>query len=260
MSKRRPQPDSPAPDAPLDDDERAYLERYDASAFERPSVAVDVVVLSVREGRLEVALYRRREPPQRGRYALPGGFVRLDESLDEAAARVLRDKVGVEGVFLEQLYTFGSVKRDPRTRVITVAYYALVAPRAFASIAAERGALSAVVEADWPGEVGGPARARGPDGAELPLFVDHADILGMALKRLRGKIDYSPVGFQLLPESFPLRALQEVHEAVRGEPLNKDSFRRRLLATGHLEATGERERDVAYRPAELYRFVRRSAV
>ncbi len=251
MAERHPKPD-PA--------ERAFLASYDASAFERPSVAVDVVVLTVREGSLQVALYRRQEPPQRGRYALPGGFVCITESLDDAARRVLREKAGLEGVFLEQLYTFGSVKRDPRTRVITVAYYALVAPPAFEAIAAERGALSALACADWPGEVGGPARALTADGEELPLFVDHADILGMALKRLRGKIDYSPVGFQLLPESFPLRALQEVHEAIRGEALNKDSFRRRMLASGHIEATGEREREVAYRPAEMYRFIRRSAL
>lgn len=244
----------------MDPAELAFLQAYDASAFERPSVAVDVVVLTVREGQLQVALYRRPEPPQRGRYALPGGFVGLSESLDDAARRVLREKVGLEGMFLEQLYTFGSVKRDPRTRVITVAYYALIAPPSFEAIAAERGALAAVVEVDWPGEAGGPARALGPGGKELPLFVDHADILGMALKRLRGKLDYSPVGFQLLPESFPLRALQEVHEAIRGEALNKDSFRRRMLASGHLEATGERERDVAYRPAEMYRFLRRSAL
>ena len=96
-------------------------------------------------------------------------------------------------------------------------------------------------------------------GRTLPLFLDHADILGLAVKRLRGKLDYTPVGFQLLPQAFTLRELQEIHEAVRGEPLNKDSFRRRMLATGLLEATGARESDVSYRPAELYRFTRRSA-
>ena len=94
----------------------------------------------------------------------------------------------------------------------------------------------------------------------MPLAFDHTDIVGLAVKRLRGKIDYTPVGFQLLPPDFTLRQLQEVHEAVRGEELNKDSFRRRMLTSGLLEATGARERDVLHRPAELYRFVRRSAL
>jgi 8-oxo-dGTP diphosphatase len=116
------------------------------------------------------------------------------------------------------------------------------------------------VRVPWPGETGGPVEALGDDGAPLPLAFDHADILGLALKRLRGKIDYSPVGFQLLPPEFTLRQLQDVHEVVQGRALNKDSFRRRVLASGQLEATGERERDVSYRPAELYRFTRRSAV
>jgi 8-oxo-dGTP diphosphatase len=119
--------------------------------------------------------------------------------------------------------------------------------------------VSARVVVPWPGETGGPVDVIGDDGAALPLFLDHADILGLAVKRLRGKLDYSPVGFQLLPTEFTLRQLQEVHEAVRGEPVNKDSFRRRMLASGLLEATGAHERDVEHRPAELYRFTRRSA-
>lgn len=238
------------------DSEEAFLASYDPSEFERPSVAVDIVVLTAREGRLEALLYQRAEHPQRGRYALPGGFVRLDESLDQAASRLLAEKVGLKGVFIEQLYTFGAPQRDPRMRIISVAYYALVAPSRFD----ERDAgVVGTVEVDWPGETGGPVRVV-RDGEVLDLFVDHADMLGMAVKRLRGKLDYAPIGFQLLPSEFTLRELQLVHETVRNEALNKDSFRRRMLNSGQLEATGERERDVSYRPAELYRFVRRSAV
>jgi 8-oxo-dGTP diphosphatase len=223
----------------------------------RPLVAVDVVALTVEDRELCVALYRRTEPFARGQAALPGGFVRIDESLDRAAARVLEDKAGLRGLFLEQLYTFGDPRRDPRGRVISVAYYALADRRRFL-VRGER-MLGARVRVPWRGETGGPVEAIGPDGP-LPLAFDHADILGLAVKRLRGKIDYSPVGFQLLPAEFTLRQLQDVHEVVRGRPLNKDSFRRRVLASGQLEATGERERDVSYRPAELYRFTRRSAV
>src|SRR5262245_35948216 len=109
------------------DTEEAFLATYDITQFERPSVAVDVVILTVLEGSLRTVLYERTEHPARGKHALPGGFVKMTESLDAAAARLLRDKGGVTGVFFEQLYTFGAPRRDPRGRVITVAYYALVA-------------------------------------------------------------------------------------------------------------------------------------
>jgi 8-oxo-dGTP diphosphatase len=219
---------------------------------------VDVVALTVAGGDLEDALYARTPSTT---WALPGGFMRIDESLEAAALRVLHDKVGLAGVFLEQLFTFGDVQRDPRGRVISVAYYALVDAARFA---VERGQTAtatcrARLEVPWAGETGGPVEALGPDGRPLALFLDHADILGLAVRRLRGKLDYTPVGFQLLPTEFTLRELQEVHEVVRGEAVNKDSFRRRMLASGLLEATGAHERDVGYRPAELYRFSRRSA-
>ena len=140
-----------------------------------------------------------------------------------------------------------------RGRVVTVAYYALVDSKRFSV------QNSARIVVPWPGETGGPVDCVDDEGNVLPLFLDHADILGLAVKRLRGKLDYTPVGFQLLPVEFTLRELQQIHEAVRCEELNKDSFRRRMLASGLLEATGARESDVSYRPAELYRFTRRSA-
>lgn len=245
-----------------DDTEAAFLAAYDASAYERPSVAVDVVVLTADGGELRAVVHERREHPHRGRFALPGGFIRMEESLEQSARRVLRDKVGLEDVFLEQLYTFGAPKRDPRMRIVSVTYFALVDPARVARAAPKEGSSGArLVRLSVPftGETGGPVDAMGEDGKELPLAFDHALVLGTAVKRLRGKLDYTPVGFQLLPAEFTLRALQEVHETIRGESLNKDSFRRRMLASGLLEATGERESDVSYRPAELYRFTRRSA-
>jgi 8-oxo-dGTP diphosphatase len=226
--------------------------------YPRPSLAVDVVALTVENGGLNVALYKRTETPHKGSYALPGGFVRIDESLDDAAARLLSQKAGFEGVFLEQLYTFGDVRRDPRGRVISVAYYALVDVKRFHTKRAPH-SISARIQVPWPGETGGPVDMI-HDGKAVPLAFDHADIVGLAVKRLRGKLDYTPVGFQLLPPEFTLRQLQEIHEAVRAEELNKDSFRRRMLTSGLLEATGAREKEVLHRPAELYRFVRRSAV
>jgi len=219
---------------------------------------VDVVALTVEQRQLRVALYRRDILPDRGRAALPGGFVKLNESLDDAAARVLAHKAKIWHLFLEQLYTFGELKRDPRGRVISVAYYALVEPERFHTRAP--GLLSARVRVPWQGETGGGVDVLDDDGKPMTLAFDHADIIGMAVKRLRGKLDYSPVGFQLLPEAFTLRQLQEVHETIRNEALNKNSFRRRMLMSGRLEATGAHEDAVAYRPAELYRFTRRSAV
>jgi 8-oxo-dGTP diphosphatase len=244
------------------DGEAEFLASYDASRFDRGpvtlGVTVDIALLSAFEGSLYTLVVRRAEHPARGRWALPGGFVGMQESLDTAAVRVLAAKAGLSRVFLEQLYTFGDPKRDPRTRVIAVAYYALVDRRRFA--AAHRESPMARVMVPWEGETGGPVDVEDEQGRHLPLAFDHADILGMAVKRLRGKLDYSPIGFQLLPDTFTLFDLQKVHETVLGRPLNKDSFRRRMLASGQLEATGEAQKDVDHRPAELYRFARRSAV
>jgi 8-oxo-dGTP diphosphatase len=260
MSRRGKQPSM---GLTVREEESDFLAKYDPSEFPRPSVTVDVVLLAADASGLLTLVGKRAQHPFKGRFALPGGFVRIDESLDDAAQRVLRDKAGYRGVFLEQLYTFGSPGRDPRTRVVSVAYYALLS-RAHLGVVAPRGGPSqwARIDVPWESETGGPVsigEVDGPAGASLPLAFDHADILGMAIKRIRGKLDYSPIGFQLLPERFTLSDLQSVHEVVLGRPLNKDSFRRRMLASGQLEATGEYHQG-AGRPAELYRFIRRSAV
>jgi 8-oxo-dGTP diphosphatase len=234
-----------------------FLASYDPATYERPSVTVDLVLLSVLDGALHVLLMRRTQPPAEGRWALPGGFVRIDESLDEAARRVLHEKARIASAFLEQLYTFGAVARDPRMRIITVAYYALLPAARFAKALEQSDelALAKLVTA-WKGETGGRAEALAADGARLGLAFDHADILGLAVKRLRGKLDYSQVGFELLPTQFTLRALQDVHEAILGVRFNKPAFRRRMLDKGVLEPTGLREQGVTFRPAELYRFAR----
>lgn len=236
-------------------DDTEFLASYDATQFERPSVAVDVALLTVADGVMRALVVERVEPPQAGRWSLPGVFVHMDESLEDAARRALADKAGITAtVFLEQLYTFGEPTRDPRTRVISITFYALVAPETLAGSDLRR------VRVPWDGEAGGTVEVMSAEGIPLPLAFDHAEILGMAVKRLRGKLDYSPIGFQLLPERFTLRRMQDVHETILGRALNKDSFRRRMLAMGQLEATGEREDDVEHRPAELYRFTNSSAV
>lgn len=235
---------------PASQEEAEFLATYDANAFPRPSVAVDVVVLAVLDRRLSALLVRRREHPFLGEHALPGGFVRMDESLDDAARRVLQQKAGVGQVYLEQLQTFGAVDRDPRGRVISVAYTALVGPDLPAGADSAWGAL----EVPWADDLGGPVTARDRRGGALPLAFDHAQILGEAVRRLRRRIDHDPIDQALLPPQFTLRQLQDVHEAVLGRALNKDSFRRRMLSRDALEETGDRQEEVEHRPAALYRF------
>lgn len=236
-------------------DEREFLASYDAARFPHPSVTADVAILTASQGRLQAVLVRRARHPDRGLWSLPGGFVRMDESLDQAAVRVLREKAGVGGVFLEQLYTFGEPDRDPRTRVITVAYVALVEP-ATLRLPKNGDVRLAALHVPWTGERGGPVEARDEHGKKLPLAFDHAGILGLVVKRLRGKLDYAPIGFELLPKEFTLLDLQSIHETILGRRLNKDSFRRRMLDSRRVAATGRREEAVGHRPAEYYRFVR----
>ena len=242
-------------------EEKTFLAKYDPGEFERPSVAVDVALLTAFEGGLHALLLKRTTHPNRGKWALPGGFVGMDESLDDAALRVLGEKTTERAAwdrpYLEQLYTFGEPGRDPRMRIITVAYYALVDRRWFGEISG--GAVGRLL-IPWEGETGGPVEAAAEDGRKLAMAFDHGEILGMAVKRIRGKLNYTPIGYQLLPDRFSLRELQDVHETILDRPLNKDSFRRRMLLSGELEATGRLEKEKAHRPAELYRFARRAAV
>lgn len=204
------------------------------------AVTVDLVLMTVKEGQLAVLLQRREAEPFARHLALPGGFVRVDEGLDEAARRILTDKAGFaagEGGWLEQLYTFGAPDRDPRMRTVSVAHFALLPyKRLVQSVACRSDLTLAPVSA-----------------LQEPLAFDHALILATAHDRLKGKLDYAPIAFALLPNLFTLRDLQAVHEAITGISFNKPAFRRRMLDTGWIQPTGERETETAFRPAELYR-------
>ena len=200
-------------------------------------MTVDIVIFTLREGSLQVLLVKRGVPPFEGQYAIPGGFIREDESLEEAALRELHEETGVRNVFLEQLYTFGDPKRDPRGRVITVAYYALITSDKLSLVA---GADAA--EAQWFPASGVP-----------PLAFDHKSILDYALERLRNKLEYTTVGFQLLPEKFTLGELQAVYETILGRPLDKRNFRRKLALLGILKPLQEWQR-TGRKPAQLFRF------
>jgi 8-oxo-dGTP diphosphatase len=209
---------------------------YDPADFPPLAVTVDLVLMTVHDGRLAVLLQHRSEPPHKGEWALPGGFVRIDESLDAAARRILVDKAGLGDAWLEQLFSFGDPGRDPRMRIVTIAYFALV-PAADLTAALEDNDELTLAPLD-----------------ALPaLAFDHAAIVDHAAARLRGKLDYAPIAFALLPPLFTLRALQDVHEAILGTNLNKPAFRRRMLDKGWIEGSGEREEGGAFRPAELFR-------
>lgn len=199
-------------------------------------VTVDIVLFTILDRQLHLLLIRRLAKPYEDRYALPGGFVLKTESLDDAAARELREETGVENVYLEQLYTFGAPERDPRGRVVTVAYYALVP---------NTQVLHAGTDA---------ADAAWFPVAKLPaLAFDHRQIVEYAHQRIRNKLDYTNVGFELLPEKFTLTELQSVHEAILGESLDKRNFRRKTLQRAIVKPSKEWRR-TGRKPAQLYRF------
>jgi 8-oxo-dGTP diphosphatase len=213
-------------------------EGYTPANAERPAVTVDVVIFSLRDSDLKVLLIRRAAPPFKGKWAIPGGYVHPDEALDEAAQRELEEETGLPDVYLEQLYTFGAPKRDPRGRVITVAYFALVSD----DVTVRAGDDAA--EAAWHSVF------------DLPdVAFDHDEILSYALQRLRYKLEYTAVGFELLPNEFTLTELQTAYEIVLGEKLDKRNFRRRILEAGILAETSKyREGEGQGRPAQLYRY------
>jgi 8-oxo-dGTP diphosphatase len=200
------------------------------------SVAVDLVIFTVRDGALQVLLVERGIPPFKGQWALPGGFVLEQESLEEAARRELEEESGLKDVYLEQLYTFGDPERDPRGRVVAVAYYALTPP-------APLHASTDAANAEWH-----------PVARPPKLAFDHARILRTGLERLRAKLGYSTVGFELLPRQFTLTELQTLYEAILERPLDKRNFRKKILSLGLLRSEGEKRAAGAHRPARLYSF------
>lgn len=206
--------------------------------YPRPALTVDCAVFGLDEGDLQVLLIRRGLEPFVGRWALPGGFVHLDETLEEAARRELEEETGLRKVFLEQLFTFGAIDRDPRQRTVTVAYYALVKlsdHRVKAATDAADAAWFAVTDL--------------PD-----LAFDHREIFDVALARLKAKVRYQPIGFELLPRKFTLTQLQRMYETILERKLDKRNFRKKILVMDLLVELDEVQKDVAHRAARLYKF------
>ncbi|HCK82604.1 MAG TPA: NUDIX domain-containing protein [Candidatus Competibacter sp.] len=196
------------------------------------TLSTDVVPFAIRAERLEILVVR-----QPAGWRLPGGSLGAGENLDTAASRHLTEQTGLGEVYLEQLYTFGRPRQGVGTLAVAVAYYALVPTGALAAGPAASGAATAWISAE----------------ALADLRSDHADIVGLAHRRLASKLAYSTIALQLMPERFTLSELQAVNETILGEPLDKRNFRKRILALDCIEATGEMARSGGHRPARLYR-------
>jgi 8-oxo-dGTP diphosphatase len=205
-------------------------------------VATDAVIFTVRDGKLCVLLIGMKKEPLAGLWAVPGGLIGEEETTKACATRILREQTGIADVYLEQLATFDDPARDPYGRVISVAYFALTP--------SERVELRTTEKyADvrwWP-------------VAKLPkLAYDHKGIVATALTRLRNRLAYTNIAWSLLPAEFPLSRLQETYEAILGRELDKRNFRKKILETGIVEATGRMTAGGAHRPAELHRFKKRA--
>lgn len=206
--------------------------------YPRPALTVDCVVFGLDEEDLKVLLIQRGLEPFKGRWALPGGFVQMEESLEDAARRELAEEAGMRPGLLEQLYTFGDPGRDPRGRVVSVAYFALVKLTDH-KVQAATDASEAAWFSVW----------------DMPkLAFDHAEVVATALQRLKGKVRYQPIGFELLPPKFTLTQLQRLYETILEKELDKRNFRKKILSMDLLEELDEVEQDVSHRAARLYRF------
>jgi 8-oxo-dGTP diphosphatase len=211
-------------------------EWVDVTKYEHPSLTADIVIFTIQNGSLKLLLIKRKSSPFKNSYALPGGFVRMNETLDDAAKRELEEETGVKDVYLEQLYTFGDVRRDPRTRVVTIAYMALVD--------SERLKIRAASDASDVGWF---------DVDSLPpLAFDHDKIISYAIERLRSKLSYSNIAFSLLPKYFTLTQVQRIYEIILGHEIDKRNFRKKLFSLGIVKETDKMLEGVAHRPARLY--------
>jgi 8-oxo-dGTP diphosphatase len=207
--------------------------------YPRPAVAADIVIFSVIQNDLKVLLIKKGRDPFKGYFALPGGFVRIHETLEVAAFRELYEETGIKDVYLEQLYTFGALKRDPRGRVISVSYYALLdATKIKPKVTGDE----QIEHVDWYSVDNMPK-----------LAYDHEEIVKYALKRLRYKLEYTSVGLELLPEHFTLTQLQSLYETILNEKLDKRNFRKKIQSLNILIETKEYKKG-QHRPAKLYMF------
>jgi len=215
------------------------LKNYDSSKYEKMSVAVDLLVFTVEEDRLKLLMIEREEEPFAGLPALPGVFVGIDETLDAAAKRGILEETGLKDIYFEQLYTFGEVKRDPRMRIVSVSYMALVPLEKLNFIAGKRAKDAYLVDVSNLLE------------SDLPVAFDHKEIIRYARWRLANKVEYTLIAFHLVPEEFTLPNLQKVYEILLGKNLYKANFRKKIAE--FIEETEYQTCGDAHRPSRFYR-------
>ena len=215
------------------------MEGYDSSKYEKMSVATDLLVFTVEDDKLKILLVERSEEPFKNALALPGVFVGINETLDEAARRGIKEETGIKNIYFEQLYTFGEVKRDPRMRIISVAYMALVPLEKLDFIAGERTVNAALYDAE---EI---------ISSKKKLAFDHKDIIKYARWRLANKVEYTDIAFHLVGEEFTLPALQKVYEILLGKSLYKANFRKKIAPM--IEETEFVTSGDKHRPSRFYR-------
>lgn len=249
--------------AQITEDDRIFLKTYSAEDYDRPSVTVDILIFTTDpDGLLNLLMIKRKFPPFAGCWALPGGFLNMDESLEDAAARELMEETGVSGIHMEQLCTTGTVDRDPRTRVVSVAYIAMVPNGTITASAGDDAA-----ETEWftvyDGDDGIPVlkRKKFPHREDgVMIAFDHEDIIKTAVERMRGKIGYTPIAFEFLNNKgdFTISELRKIHEAVLGRKLDIPNFRRSFINNhvrkGHAVENGKTRREYPNRAARCYRY------
>ena len=203
-------------------------------------ITTDVVIFTIKSGKLQVLLVKRANEPFKGRWAIPGGFIRLSENLDSAALRILKEKTNVDNIYLEQLYTFGDPLRYPSSRVITCAYFALIRSD---DIKLSFDDSQSITQVQWH------------EVYNLPsLAFDHKEIIEYSVKRMRERLEFCPIAFQLLPEKFTLTELQKSYELILDMKLDKRNFRKKVLTGSVLKELDEYTKSGSKRPARLYSF------
>lgn len=228
---------------PSCDEEKQFLEQYNPGDFSPVAVTVDAVIFGItrnsrenyrklEEQDVKILLVKRAEYPYKGYYALPGGFVLKDETLEDSLRRTLKKKTGLEDVYSEQLYTFSDVNRDPRMRIMSCAYLALLDTN-----------KAVISEAQWYNL---------EEIKDLPIAFDHYMIITEAMKRLRGKINYTDIVFHMMPEEFTISELQSVYEKILGSKLLAAAFRRNIA--DKIEDTGKMTDNVGHRPSRIFRY------
>lgn len=221
------------------DSEKEFLNSYNKNEYEKPSVAVDLLVFTVKDDRLKIVLVRRNEHPFKDMLSLPGVFVGINETLDEAAARGAREEAGIADIYFEQLYTWGDIDRDPRMRIISVSYLSLTPAEKLTLSAGSRTSSAELYDVE---EL---------LSSDEELAFDHRKIIGYGRERIRNKTEYSRIAFEFLPKEFTLPQLQRVYEILLGKPLYKANFRRRVAPL--IDETERMTSGDAHRPSRIYK-------